>query len=74
MSCYFRHMTDIFDEIGIEATPDNKKEIDRIIHRMMEVEYKDCSPTWKEVKGHILGDEEKKRQFIKRLKDGLKDI
>lgn len=74
MSCYFRHMKDIFEEAGIEITPANKKDLDRIIHSLMEVEYKDCSPTWKAIKERIMGDEKAKRQFIKRLKDSLEDI
>jgi len=67
-------MKDIFEEAGIEITPANKKDLDRIIHSLMEVEYKDCSPTWKAIKERIMGDEKAKRQFIKRLKDSLEDI
>ena len=32
MSCYFRHLKDIFEEAGVEVTKENKKEIDRVIH------------------------------------------
>jgi hypothetical protein len=74
MSCYFRHMQDILEETGIEVTPGNKKDVDRIIHGIMEVEYKNCSPTWKAIKEQIMGDEKAKKQFIKKLKDGLKNI
>lgn len=74
MSCYFRHIRDIFEEAGIEVTPDNKKELDRIIHGIMEVEYKNCPPTWKAIKERIIGDAKAKRQFIKKLKESLKNI
>jgi hypothetical protein len=74
MSCYFRHMKDIFEETGIEVAPDNKKYVDRIIHGIMEVEYKNCAPTWKAIKELITGDEKAKKQFIKKLNDGLKNI
>ena len=36
MACYFRHMKDILDEAGIEVTADNRKEIDRMIHKKSE--------------------------------------
>jgi len=72
MSCYFRHMKDVFEEAGIEVTKENKKEIDRIIHTIVDLEYKNCSPTWKMVKEHTKGDDSARRRFIKRLKEELK--
>ena len=72
MSCYFRHMKDVLDEAGIEVTEDNKKHIDQIIHSLVDVEYKNCSSTWKALKEHIKKDEEAKNRFIKRLKAKLK--
>ena len=72
MSCYFRHMKDVLDEAGIEITKENKKDVDRIIHGLVDVEYKNCSPTWKGVKEHIKGDDQAKKQFIKKLKQELK--
>ena len=52
MSCYFRHMKDVLEKAGVDITPENKKEIDRIIHELVQIEYKNCSPTWKGVKEH----------------------
>ena len=71
MSCYFRHMKDILEEIGINITPENKKEVDRIIHKIVEVEYKNCPPTWKAVKEEIKNDSEKRARFVARLKQEL---
>ena len=71
MSCYFRHMKDILTEAGIDVTEENKKEIDRIIHRLVAVEYKNCSPTWKAVKEQIKGDDAARKQFIEKLKKAL---
>ena len=71
MSCYLRHMKDILEEAGIEVTKDNKKEIDQAIHGLVEVEYKNCPPTWKAVKEHIKKDEETRKKFIKSLKARL---
>jgi len=74
MSCYFRHMKDVMEEAGIEITPENKKEIDRIIHELVEVEYKTCSPTWKGVKERIRGDEASRSHFVTRLKEKLSEV
>jgi len=64
-------MKDVLLEAGIEVTKDNKKDIDRIIHELVEVEYKDCSPAWKGVKEKIKQDENAKRQFIDALKSKI---
>jgi hypothetical protein len=64
-------MKDILIEAGIDVSEENKKEIDQIIHRLVAVEYKNCSPTWKAVKEHIKGDEAKRKQFIGKLKKAL---
>ena len=58
MTCYFRHLQDVFRKAGIEVTSENKREIDRVIHSIVGVEYKNCSVTWKEVKKRIAEDEE----------------
>jgi predicted Fe-Mo cluster-binding NifX family protein len=71
MSCYFRHMKDALEEAGVEVTKDNKKTIDQAIHNLVNVEYKNCSPTWKAVKAQIQGDEKAKKRFIKKLRETL---
>jgi len=72
MSCYLRHVKDILDEAGIEVTPGNKKQIDRAIHQIVEVAYKDCPATWKRLKQEILADDEKRRGFIEELQDAIR--
>ncbi len=74
MSCYFRHMKDVLEEAGIEITKDNKKDIDRIIHGLVDVAYKNCSPTWQKVKEHIKGDEAARHQFVRNLKREIKAL
>jgi hypothetical protein len=74
MSCYFRHMRDILEEAGVEITAKNKKDIDRIIHNLVDVEYKDCPPTWKKVKEHIRQDPKARERFILRLKEALRAV
>jgi hypothetical protein len=67
-------MQDVLEEAAVEVTPDNKKEIDRIIHEIVELQYKNCSPTWKAVKEHIKGDEEARSAFVQELKQKLKTL
>lgn len=68
MSCYFRHMKDILEDAGIQITKDNKKEIDRIIHALADIEYKNCSSAWKAIKDQIRSDGSARDRFVQRLK------
>ena len=68
MTCYFRHIQRIFKKAGVEVTKESKREIDRIIHSLVGVEYKNCPAAWKEVKKRIAEDEE---SFVSRLKEAL---
>jgi hypothetical protein len=61
-------MKNIFDKSGVEVTKENRKEIDRIIHSIVGVEYKNCSATWKAVKEKLDEDED---DFIENLKKAL---
>lgn len=51
-------MKDVFEEAGVEVTKDKRKEIDRKIHAILGVQYKDCSTTWKQVKARLADDRE----------------
>ena len=68
MTCYFRHLKPIFEKAGINITKENKQDIDRVIHSIAGVEYKNCPETWKEVKKRIAEDEE---SFVNTLKREL---
>ncbi|MFW9789123.1 MAG: hypothetical protein ACFFE2_17065 [Candidatus Thorarchaeota archaeon] len=68
MTCYFRHMKGIFAEIGVEVTKENKKDIDRALHKLLGVEYKNCSAAWKEIKERMVKDES---GFMKALDGAL---
>ncbi len=68
MTCYFRHMSDVFDKAGVTVTKENKKDVDRVIHSIVGIDYKNCSATWKEVKKIIAEDEE---SFVNTLKSRL---
>jgi hypothetical protein len=66
MTCYFRHLKEVFKKAEIEVTSENKLEIDRIIHNIVGVKYKNCPATWREVKKRIAEDEE---GFVTKLKE-----
>ena len=72
MSCYFRHMKDLFNEAGIVVGPGNKEQIDQTIHRLVGTSYKDCPATWKALKQTYLADEEKRHQLIQKLQDAVR--
>ena len=68
VTCYFRHIQHVFKKAGIEVTSENKREIDRVIHDIVGVEYKNCPVAWREGKKKIAEDEE---GFVSRLKEAL---
>jgi len=66
VTCYFRHLKQVFEKAGLEVTPPNRQEIDKIIHNIVSVNYKNCPAAWKQVKNLILEDE---ANFVSMLKD-----
>jgi hypothetical protein len=58
VTCYFRHLQEVFKKAGIRVTDENKQKVDMLIHRIVGIKYKDCPATWKEVKKRINEDEE----------------
>jgi hypothetical protein len=64
-------MKNIFNEIGVEPTKENKKEMDRKIHSILGVEYKNCSSTWNLVKTRLADDRE---GFIQQLQKELNPL
>jgi hypothetical protein len=57
VTCYFRHLKGVFKKAGIEATPQNRTEIDRIIHDIVGVKYKNCPAAWGQIKTRLAQDE-----------------
>jgi len=51
---------------GIEVTTENKRDIDRGVHKIVGVEHKNCSATWREVRKKITEDE---YRFVGNLKE-----
>jgi HEPN domain-containing protein len=69
MTCYFRHLQEIFKKAGIEVTKENRQELDKIIHKIVSTRYKDCPATGREVKKRIAQDE---AGFVAELKAAWK--
>ncbi len=65
MTCYFRHLTPIFEKAGIAVTPQNKKQLDQVVHAIVGTKYKDCPATWRHVKKYMAEDE---AEFVSKLK------
>ena len=61
-------MKHVFESAGVIISKENRKELDKIIHNIVGVEYKNCSETWRKVKVRLADDEE---LFIDQLKSNL---
>jgi hypothetical protein len=57
VTCYFRHLGEVFKKAGIEVTKENRQKIDKIIHDIVGVEYKNCPATGRQVKKRMAEDE-----------------
>jgi hypothetical protein len=66
VTCYFRHIKQVFEKAGVEVNKDNRSEIDTIIHEIVGVQYKNCPAAWKEIKKRIAEDEE---NFVSTLRE-----
>ena len=66
MTCYFRHLKRVFQKAGITITPQNRRQIDKIIHTIVNVKYKNCPTTWHQVKKRIAEDD---TAFVTTLKN-----
>jgi len=61
-----------FTEIYIIVTKENKKDIDRAFHKIVDVDYKNCPDAWKKIKEIIKSnDENVKMDFTNKLKNVL---
>jgi hypothetical protein len=70
MSCYFRHLKDVFDEAGITVTPANREKIDQAIQKIVGTTGQPCPETWRSLKKQ-LADSSSARQLISQLKSVL---
>jgi hypothetical protein len=61
-------LKEIFSRAQVAVTPENKRKIDKLIHSMVGVKYKNCPVAWREVKKRIAQNEE---SFIADLRKAL---
>ncbi len=66
MTCYFRHLEALLKKAGITVTSENRQKLDRVIHELVGVDYKDCPNAWRQVKERLADDED---GFVLQLKD-----
>ncbi len=71
MSCYFRHLKDIFAEAGVEVTRENRKRIDRAIHEALGLSEEDCPVVWEKLKQEVMGDEAKRRALARKVREAV---
>ncbi len=70
MSCYTRHLEELFQEVGIENTRVNRKAIDGHIRTALGMIGEDCPAVWKEVKAR-LNDVEGRKDLVERLRERM---
>ena len=71
MTKYFKNsrMIQLFDELGIELTKENRDKVDEVIHDMLSVDYPNDAAAWKMVRKKL--DSEDAEGFKQRLKVAL---
>jgi len=67
VSCYFRHLSELFAEAGIRVTQENRKDLDRLLHELVDVEYKNCPSAGRGIKA-LQADDKKRQKLIRDLK------
>jgi len=50
MSCYFRHLKDVFDEAGITVTPANRQQVDQAIQKIVGTAGQPYPEIWRSLK------------------------
>lgn len=68
MSCYTRHLGDVFLEAGIEYNTENRKLADKHIREIVGKVDEDCPDVWREVKAW-LKNTEKHRRLVECLRE-----
>ena len=61
-------MIELFDELGVTVTKENRDDINETLHDYLSVDYKNCAATWKMVRKRLKEDGE---GFKERLKNVL---
>ena len=51
-------MIELFAELGVTVTKENRKAIDEVLHDYLSVNYKNCAATWKMIRKRLEEDGE----------------
>ena len=70
MSCYTRHLGDLFAAAGIENTKENRKRADGFIRDITAMEGEGCPVVWPEVKSR-LADADRSLELADRLRQAF---
>jgi len=63
MCCYFRHLSDLFEEAGIEVTKANRRAVNLHLAHAVGVDGTHCPTIWRQVKER-LGDPERRAELV----------
>jgi hypothetical protein len=59
MSCYLRHLKEVFEQAGIAlVTTEDRKRADRMVHELVGAGDKECPRAWALVKARLAEDRE----------------
>lgn len=70
MSCYTRHLGDLFASAGIANTKENRKKAGLFIREIVAMAGEGCPAVWREVKGR-LADPDKSVELADRLRQAF---
>ena len=70
MSCYTRHLGDLYAAAGIENTKANRKRADGFIRKMLAMKEEGCPVVWGEVKSR-LADPDRSLELADRLRQAF---
>ncbi|MDP2662985.1 MAG: hypothetical protein Q8R28_19900 [Dehalococcoidia bacterium] len=70
MSCYTRHLSDLFAKAGLEPGRQNAKQADLCIQQILGKVGEGCPAVWKEIKSW-LASPEKEAELIKGLREAF---
>jgi hypothetical protein len=70
MSCYVRHLTELFAQEGLEYNKPNRQKVDKKIRALLELPREDCPVVWKRVKP-MLADAEGRQSLEQIVREVL---
>lgn len=70
MSCYIRHLTDLFAQEGLEYNKPNRQKVDKKIRDMLDMSSEHCPEVWKKVKP-MLADPEGRQNLQQIVREVL---